>query len=360
VTLFRYAAVRALAAALVALAGVVAIFLAIDFVDHAVVFTGPGWALAALELYANKAAGLVYQLGPAATILGAAVATSTFRQTSEYTAMRALGLGPSRLAVPAVAVALALGAGLMVLQDVVGVRAADRAEEIKATRFGRGGDLSRYRAAREPKRWFRSEDGSRIYYLRGELPGGGFEHATVLDVGPDSTVSRRIDAARMRPEADAWVLEDVTDRTFAPDGTMHLDRAAKRRYRFGEPPGAFSLVSGRPSQMRWSTLASQIEARRRLGQRTAEFELEAHNRVAYPLAAVPGALLAVAVALRARRRGHVATSLLEAVGISMLFWAAQGVAWALGLSGRVPAWLAAWAPNALFVIAGVAAVRRAR
>ncbi len=112
--------------------------------------------------------------------------------------------------------------------------------------------------------------------------------------------------------------------------------------------------------MRWATLASQIGVRRRLGQPTAEFELERHNRLAYPLAGVPGVLLAVAFALRPNRKGHIAAALLEAVGISMLFWGTQGVTWALGLSGLVAPWFAAWAPNALFLMLGMAAVHRAR
>jgi lipopolysaccharide export system permease protein len=38
----------------------------------------------------------------------------------------------------------------------------------------------------------------------------------------------------------------------------------------------------------------------------------------------------------------------------------QGVSWAIGLSGRVPPWIAAWAPDAVFLAAGVWAVRRTR
>jgi lipopolysaccharide export LptBFGC system permease protein LptF len=46
------------------------------------------------------------------------------------------------------------------------------------------------------------------------------------------------------------------------------------------------------------------------------------------------------------------------VGVSLLVWSLQGVTWALGLSGRVAPAFAAWAPNVLFLAAGVWAVRR--
>jgi lipopolysaccharide export system permease protein len=91
-----------------------------------------------------------------------------------------------------------------------------------------------------------------------------------------------------------------------------------------------------------------------------DFQLERYNRLAYPFAGVPGALVALALALRRNRRGHVSSALVEAVGVSMAFWAVQGVSFALGLSGRVPPWVAAWAPNVLFLAAGLVAVRRTR
>jgi lipopolysaccharide export system permease protein len=360
VILFRYAARRTLGATLAALAGVVAIYLVVDFVDNSAGFGGHGWVPAVLELYANKAAVVVRMVAPAAMLLGAGIAVSTFRNTREYTAMRSLGLGPWRLAVPVLAVTFGLGVALVVLHDTVGVRAAERAEEIGSLRFGRGGDRRRFLAAREPKRWFRGHDGHRIYNLRGALPGGGFERVTILEVDPAFRLSRRIDAARMRPDGAAWILDDVEDRTFLPDGDMQVVRAPERRYAFDEPPEAFSVAPGRPSQMRWRTLLRQIDLRRRLGLPVVEFQLERYNRIAYPFAGVPGALVALALALRRNRRGHVSSALVESVGVSLAFWAVQGVSFALGLSGWFAPWVAAWAPNVLFLAVGLVSVWRTR
>jgi len=358
VILFAYAARRTLFAMLGAFAGVVALYLAVDFVDNSAAFSGHGWLPAALELYANKAVVIAREIAPAAMLLGASVAVSGFRATREWTAMRAAGLGPWRLAVPVLAVTFGAGLALLVVHDTVGVRAAERAEEINAVRFGRGGDKRRWLAAREPKRWFRGVDGRRIYHLRGHLPGGGFENVTVLEVDEHFRLVRRIDAERMRPAGDEWVLESVEDRAFAADGAMTLERAGVRKVRFDEPPEAFSVVAGSAAQMRWRTLVGQIALRRRLGLPTVEFELERDNRLAYPFAAVPGALLALALALRRNRKGHVSAALGEAVGVSLLFWAAEGVSWALALSGQVPTEVAAWAPNVLFLAVGIVAVQR--
>lgn len=358
--LFRYVALRALLATLAAQAGVLAIYLAVDFVDNASAFSGPGWGWAVLELYANKAAVVAYQTAPSALLLGSALAVSGLRKTREWTAMRSVGLGPWRLAAPVLAVAILFSGAMALLNDAVGVRAAERVEEILGTRFVRGGARQRWQALRQPKRWFRSPDGRRVYHLRGALPGGGFEGATVLELTPDFRLARRIDAAAMRPVDGGWLLSDVEDRAFLPDGTARFEHADARRYEFSEPPEAFAIVPGRPAQMRLATLTHQIGLRRLLGQRVADFELERHGRGATPLLGVAACVIAIALALRAGRRGHVAAALLEAVGLSLALWAGQGVSMAMGLSGRLSPAAAAWGPVALFAVVGLAALRRAR
>jgi lipopolysaccharide export system permease protein len=358
--LARYVAQKTLLASLGAFAGVIAIFLSVDLVDNAHVIGGPGWVWAAVQLYANKAAVVAWQVAPAALLLGASVAVSGLRQTREWTAMRTVGLGPWRVALPAAATALLAGVALFALQDLVGVKAAERAEQISVTRFARGGSYRRWLAWQEPKRWFRGADGRHVYHLRGTLPGGGFERVTVLEVTPEFRLARRIDASRMRPdEGGAWRLEEVEERTFAADGEGTFARAGARVFHFDEPPGSFDLAPGRPSQMRLAVLSEQIALRRRLGQPSADFVLERASRFAYPLTAVPGVLLAVALALRRERRGHVSAALLEAVGVTIVLWGAQGISFALGLNGWLPASLAPFLPDLLFLGIGTWAVRRA-
>ncbi len=355
-TLFLHVARRALAAFLSALAAVVALFLVVDFAENSSLFRGAGWLAAAAELYLWKSAVVVWQMAPAAMLLGASVTVSGLRRTREWVALRALGLGPWRLALPVLAVAALAAAGLTAFDDALVVGANARVNEMMATRFGRAGTWYRWR---EPKRWFRGRDGRRIYHLQAGTVPGAFERVTVLEVTEDFRLARRIDAARMAPgPGGAWVLEEVAERLFAEGGAMTLDRAARRSYRFDEDPDAFAVRPGRPSEMRRAVLAEQTALRRRLGLPVTEFELERHRKLAYPLAGFAAVLAALALALRRERKGHLTASLVEALGISAVFWAAQGLGWSLGLSGRLDPVLAAWAPDALVLAAGWLAFRR--
>jgi lipopolysaccharide export system permease protein len=253
-------------------------------------------------------------------------------------------------------VAAVVGLSLAVFDDLLVVDASARVEEIMAKRFQRQGTWQRWH---EPKRWFRGRGGRRVYHLRGSGAGGVFERVTVLEVTPEFRLARRIDAARMSPGGSGeWVLEGVEERAFAEGGGMALERFDRRAYRFEEDPEAFSVRPGRPAQMQRAVLLEQRALRRRLGLPVAEFDLEWQNKLAYPLAVVPAALVALTMALRRERRGHLTACLVEAVAVSFLFWAAQGASWSLGLSGRLPAATAAWAPDVLFLAVGLWALRR--
>jgi lipopolysaccharide export system permease protein len=354
VTLFAYVARRAAAAFLGSLAAVVGLFLVVDFAENASVFRGEGWVRAVLALYAFRAAQVAYQTAPAAMLLAAAVTASELRRTREYTALRALGLGPWRVALPVLAVAAIASSALVASGDAVAVDAGARADAIMAARFHRAGG----RAA-ERRRWFRGR-GGRIYHLRGGGEGGEFENVTVLEVTEGFRLARRLDAARMTPGAGPgeWILEQGAERRFASDGVASTESFTRRAYRFDEDPGAFDVRPGRPAQLRRAVLREQVTLRRRLGLGAHDFALEWHRRFAYPLAAVPAALVALALALRRERRGHLTASLVEAVAVSLVFWALQAVCASLGLSGRLPPGAAAWLPDGIFALAGAYAVRR--
>ncbi len=355
-TLFLHLARRAAVAFAGSLAAVVALFLVVDFAENAAVFHGPGWMGAVLALYTNRAAVIAYQTAPAAMLLAAAVTASGLRRAHEYTAMRALGLGPARVVAPVLAVAALVAVGLAWAGDAVVVDAAGRADGIMAERFHRGG----YLRGAERKRWFRGRGGHRIYHLRGGGERGEFERVTVLEVTGAFRLSRRLDAARMVPGASPgeWVLQDVAERTFRADGSAETATYPRRSYFFDEDPAAFAVLPGRPSQMRRAVLREQADLRRSLGLSAQDFVLEWHNRLAYPLAGFPAGLLALGLALRRGRKGHLTAALVEAVAVSLAFWAVQGLSWSLGASGRLPPAVAAWGPDAIFLVAGSWAVRR--
>ncbi|MBF5041295.1 YjgP/YjgQ family permease [Aggregicoccus sp. 17bor-14] len=346
-TLLRYVVRTYLQFFVGILGAVLAIFLVADFVDRGRNFTGEGWVAAAALLYANKALVAAHQLGPAAMLLAAGATVSSLRKRGEVTAIRALTFGPAALYLPIGLCALVLGLGLIAFDESVVVRAGRRIDEINTQRFNRWGDWRFYYT---PKQWFRR--GDRVFYLRGGDAQAGFEDATVLTLTSDFRLARRLDAQRMRPLAGTqWELTGVVERTFTPEGATHLRSAAHEVVDLGVAGGAFRIRPGRPEQMRVPQLRQQLDARKEVGLPTALFSLALHNRFAYGIAGLPAALLAVGLALRPGRRGHLTMAMVEGLVVVVVLWGMMVVGRTLATNQHLPPWLAAWAPTLVLAVA---------
>lgn len=348
--LTRYLALSYLRTAVATLVGVVAVVLVVDVADRAYSFRGDGWFADVLRLYANLSVDLAWQVAPSALLLAAGITVSAMRQTGELTAFHALGNAPARILAAVLATCAVGCAGLVVLNEAVVVDAARKADEIKASRFRRSGD---FRAYLEPQHWFRS--GDRLYNLRG-VDGEGFTDVTLYRVDGRFGLRERIDAERMRPAPDrGWILEGARVSTFAggareaqaAHATLHLD--------LPESPEDLRVRAGKPRQMGLIALWQQVRVRERMGLSSLEWRHELHNRLAYPFSAVPGAFLAILLALRRNRKGHLATALAEGILVSLLVFTMLTVFRALGVSGALPPALAAWLPSVLLGAVGLAA-----
>jgi lipopolysaccharide export system permease protein len=349
-TLLRYVARTYLAFFLGIFAAVLAIFLVADFVDRGRNYSGPGWVSAAALLYFYKGLVAAHQLGPAAMLLAAGATVSSLRKRGEVTAMRALTFGPAALYVPIGLCAAVLGLGLIAFDESVVARAGRRVDEINTQRFNRWGD---WRIYYTPKQWFRR--GDRVFYLRGGDAEGGFTNATVLTLTDDFRLSRRLDAERMRPvEGTRWELAGVVERTFTPEGATQLRFAASEVVDLGTEGRAFRIRPGRPEQMRLKQLREQLVARKEVGLPTALFGLAMHNRFAYGFAGIPAALLAVGLALRPGRRGHLTVAMVEGLVVVVVLWGMMVVGRTLASNQHLPPWVAAWAPSLVLMVASAA------
>ncbi|HUB05964.1 MAG TPA: LptF/LptG family permease [Myxococcales bacterium] len=329
------------------LGGVCLLYAIIDFSDRSSAYQGAGWFGWVLRLYGNRLAKVAVQLSPAALLIAAGLTLSSLRHRSELVAALASGRSPARLVLPLFLAAVVAGAAMYEFDDAFAVRAALRAELISAEHFHLWGS---YRTNFAPKHWLRLP--GRILHVGDPLEGGGFRDVSVLETGPDFSLVRRIDAAAMHPEGgDRFLLEGAEVRTF--------DGAAERVERPGrwevELPGAAAIAGlerGKPEMLPRADLRRQIRLRSGLGLAVGEELFEYYGRVAYALTGCAGVLLAAALALRAGRKGHVATTLLEGLLVSAGLWAALGVAKALSISGRLPPAICALLPQALALLVG--------
>src|SRR5262249_25411691 len=104
-------------------------------------------------------------------------------------------------------------------------------------------------------------------------------------------------------------------------------------------------------QLRFVELLEQIDARSQLGRSTPKLSYAVHNRLAYPLMGFAGALLAIGLALRPDRKGHLTAALIEGALISSVLWGVLVSGRALVIAERISAGVAAWTPLVLILLA---------
>jgi lipopolysaccharide export system permease protein len=197
--------------------------------------------------------------------------------------------------------------------------------------------------------------GSKLVHLGDPDDSGGFRDSSILQLSRDFKLVERLDVERFVPGDLGLDLQGVERRRFVGDGQtlewlphLHLDLPEGER--------TLRLAPGRPEGMSRAELARQISLRSALGIASAEHRYEYYSRLAYALAGVAGALLAIALALRRGRTGHVNTTLVEGLVIAAGLWALLGVARALSIAGRLPPIVCAFGPEVLTLAVGLVAL----
>ena len=347
-TFLRYVARLYLGQLLLGLFAVVLVFLVADFGDRLRAYLDRPLT-DVLLLYWNKGLLSVQLLGPAAMLLAAGAAISTLRQRGELVALRALGGSRAHLYFPVGAVALCAALSLSAWDEWIAGPAGRRVDAIHRQRLGVWGDFNFFYT---PRQWFRV--GQHVFHVR-QTTAEGLQQVSIFELSEDFSLRSRIDAAQMvAADSGAWTLKNGELRTFLPDGRLeHTGFAELTRTFEGVGSDTFRVILGKPEQMKFKDLLAQRELRAKVGLPSSRYDLAMHNRFAYPLTGVAAALLAVALAARPGRKGHLTAALVEGLAIVGVLWLLMVAGRSAVLSEKLPALIAAWAPVAALFAAAV-------
>jgi lipopolysaccharide export system permease protein len=322
------------------LGAVLLIFLVGDFADRLNAYLDQPLA-EVTWLYWNKLLVAVQQLAPAAMLLAGGATVSFLRRRGEWTAMRALGLSRWVVLLPIIGVGAVAAVGVAAFDEWVVSRAGPRVDRLMAHQFHRWGDFRFYYV---PQQWFRLPGA--LVHVRGEAGEGVLREVTVLELGADFQLVRRLDAAELRHvEGDRWTLGQVSERRFPAPGQAPLSLHEVLPLRLeGSSSDTFLVRSGRPEFMPVAALLEQRAARARVGLPVQRFTQAQHNRFAYPVTGLTAALLAATLALRPGRRGHLTASLVEGLAVTLGLFGLLLAGKALVLGQHVSPAVSAWGP----------------
>jgi LPS export ABC transporter permease LptG/LPS export ABC transporter permease LptF len=308
------------------------------------------------EYLINLTPSMVYTITPLGVLVAVLVTFGIFTRTNELTAMKATGISLYRVMVPIIAVAAVFAVALFLFDQSYLPSANRRQEALRSVIKGRPAQTF----LRPDQKWIfgRQEPGKpgRIFYYQFFDPDRDrFANITVFEFDPENfSLTRRIFASSAHWEAPVqqWVFENGWERRFDGEAVSSYSQFQVENFpEISEGPQYFKKEALQSQEMSFGELDRYIRDLKQSGFETKPLSIQLNTKIAYPLAALVMAVLAIPFALSMGKRGSL-TGIAAAIGVAIAYWMVKGTFEALGNVNFLPTLLAAWSPDVLFGLAG--------
>ncbi|MBF0212711.1 MAG: LPS export ABC transporter permease LptG [Magnetococcales bacterium] len=297
-------------------------------------------------LLASRLPNFLGMLTPSLVLLTTLMGVSRLVRQNEITVMRASGLSLSGILLPF------LGAGVLItllhaaligeiapLTNRIAQDFKDRIQDQQVAPLSRTDDL-----------WIR--DGAQIIHAKRFDPDSAtLYQVTIFTFDDEHRLTARLEAKTAHHDGQSWQLMQGIDYRFLPESTV--ESFPQRLWPVALDPQRLAVDTPPPQMLTVRELYALSEQLQREGHDATRYEMLFHRRLATPFSNLASILLAFPFALRLPRSGGALRSMLVGLLLGFVMFVFGDLAGALGMGGRLPPVLAAWAPILFFTgIAG--------
>jgi lipopolysaccharide export system permease protein len=298
----------------------------------------------------------MYLVLPAAVLFATVFTIGALTRHSEITAAKASGISFYRISVPIFIASIMAGVLALVLSEVSPVGNRRRDELRKETTFATGNE--RYNFA------FASGEG-RVYKVQQLQVGTGNIEAIQIErrglEGDSSYPTWIASAQRARwQEKGGWTLLNGTMHVVSgqrPDLTITFESLRDRHFR--ETPTQLMASPKAPRDMRYAELGRYIRALERSGSDVNVIKVDRALKISIPVTCIIIAIFGAPLAT-STQRGGAAWGIGLSLAITVAFLVFIQLTKAIGGEAVMNPVLAAWLPNTIFGLGGLALLARVR
>ncbi|MBM4125171.1 MAG: LPS export ABC transporter permease LptG [Nitrospira sp.] len=352
--LFRYILREYLKVFTMCFAGLMTVYLVVDFFEKVRKFIRyDAELLTILGYFALRTPSISFQIAPLAVLMATLLTLGMLSRSQEITAMRSCGISLARIASPLIVLSLAISLILFGLSAVGMPYATAQAEYVKTALIEKKSGLATFKADRP---WIQIGNQTLMHIEVVEPDGMTLRGVRLYQLGPDFRLTEITEAKEARYGMEGWTLHRGLRRTLLPDGQLVMGSFLKQPIQMSQTPDDFNAWAAVESEeMTLMALQTYIDRLRKDGYNFARMLTDFHGRVAFPFVCVVMTVVGIALSLRrsGTRGGGLAVGICQALMIGFLYWTTHSVAIALGRSSVLAPLMAGWIANLLFLSFGL-------
>jgi lipopolysaccharide export system permease protein len=350
----RYIMRQFLASFFTLVLGLPLLFIITDLTDNLDKYLGRGLQLGdVVRSYMYVMPQYVLWAMPIAALVGTVFTIGNMTRHQEISAAKAGGISFYRLLAPLLVMAVLLSGAALGLNELVPVTNEKRAQ-LLGERQNRMGML-------RTNFVFQTEDGQVLSVRRLDPDQKEMSGVVLEQEATESRPSLHQTAERaLWTEGEGWKLERGYVRLISGEGneaTFHYSGTLMPQLR--ETPEELLADPKDPDQMRYHEMTRFIRAIERSGGDAAAMRTEQAQKISLPLAILVIILFGAPLAT-SNKRGGAAYGIGISLAITMIYLLLFRVGRAVGGSGALDPVVAAWMPNAIFLLAGLILLSRVR
>jgi lipopolysaccharide export system permease protein len=308
-------------------------------------------AAAMIAYFALRLPRAAYEVLPLAALTASVLAVSVLSRQHEITALRACGVGLSRIVSPIVATALLLGLTAFAANWSLIPTATADAQRIKDVRIeGRPHPSMMQR----DRLWMRLERRTFLNVRMADPASRALLGVRLYQVGDAFNLTREIDAPRVNFDRGSWIAINGLERFFDADGSIRVERFAERRLDLANLPADFSQLEVKEEHLNYPRLRSYVANLERSGIDPGRYAVDVASRLSVPFVTVVMAVLGIPFGLVETRRGGWGLAVGISLFLGLSYWMVYSLTISLGRGGLLSPLVAAWAANLLFLAVGAA------
>jgi lipopolysaccharide export system permease protein len=300
--------------------------------------------------------GRAYEVMPIAVLIGAIYAFAQFASNSEFTAMRAAGLGRTEALRSLVVLGLSLVAITFVIGEIVTPPLERLAKQVK----GRSGDSGavKLRSGAWIKDSARDDNGQptaqRFINVVNLNPDGSLSQVSVFEFDLKFRLVEILSAVSGQYMKEAgWQLNKVQRNRYqeavTPDSEQTLvsssEQFDKLNWKSDLTPELFGVLAIDPERMSAFRLWQYIEHLKDNQQRSDRYEIAMWKKIIYPFVNLVMLVLALPFAYLQARSGGIGYKVSAGVMLGVTFHFLNGLFSHVGMLNTWPAWIAAATPS---------------